>query len=92
MAAQESQARRYAPNLAGNGDVDAAIEDRQRKRSWQIEDALRLCERRGEFGAGFIELARLVYRKNDRRHEPKQAISRLAGREPGEDKAFTTYR
>jgi hypothetical protein len=37
---------------------------------WDIEDAPRLCERNGEFGPRFIELARSVYRHNDRARLP----------------------
>src|SRR5258708_6644575 len=32
-----------------------------------IEDKIRECERRQEFGSRFIELARAVYQNNDRR-------------------------
>ncbi|MBW3598340.1 MAG: tetratricopeptide repeat-containing glycosyltransferase family protein, partial [Planctomycetes bacterium] len=32
---------------------------------WEIEDAIRDCERRNDFGAEFVELARSVYRSND---------------------------
>ena len=34
---------------------------------WAIEDDIRECEKRREFGARLIELARAVYRNNDRR-------------------------
>ena len=34
---------------------------------WRIEDALRLCDREKDFGPEFVELARSVYRNNDRR-------------------------
>src|SRR3989338_11161562 len=32
---------------------------------WEIEDAIRECERKKDFGPRFIELARSVYKNND---------------------------
>jgi hypothetical protein len=46
---------------------------------WDAEDALRVCERDGDFGPGFVELARSVYRNNDRRAALKQLINWLLG-------------
>ncbi|MDH3734583.1 MAG: DUF6165 family protein [Gemmatimonadota bacterium] len=42
---------------------------------WGIEDEIREQERRGEFGARFVELARAVYTTNDRRSEAKRRIN-----------------
>jgi tetratricopeptide (TPR) repeat protein len=55
---------------------------------WQVEDALRACERQGEFGAPFIELARSVYRLNDHRAELKRQINDLAGSRLREEKSY----
>ncbi|HLF58981.1 MAG TPA: DUF6165 family protein, partial [Alphaproteobacteria bacterium] len=41
---------------------------------WEIEDAIRDCERAGDFGPRFIALARAVYRTNDRRAATKRRI------------------
>lgn len=46
---------------------------------WRAEDAIRACERAGDFGPAFIELARRVRRMNDRRAAMKAEIDRLAG-------------
>ena len=46
---------------------------------WEIEDAIRLCERNQDFGARFIELARSVYQQNDRRATLKRQINDLPG-------------
>ncbi|HQU43782.1 MAG TPA: tetratricopeptide repeat protein, partial [Pirellulales bacterium] len=46
---------------------------------WQIEDDIRDEERQEEFGARFIELARSVYRQNDRRAALKRQINELLG-------------
>ncbi len=40
---------------------------------WEIEDKIRECDRNGDFSARFVELARAVYRTNDRRAEVKRA-------------------
>lgn len=42
---------------------------------WQIEDDIRACEARGDFGPEFIRLARAVYRTNDRRSAVKREIN-----------------
>jgi hypothetical protein len=57
---------------------------------WDSEDRLRLCERAGNFGAGFVELARSVYLQNDRRAELKQ-LNALLGAPEGEPKAYPDY-
>jgi hypothetical protein len=46
---------------------------------WQVEDAIRECERNQDFGPSFIELARRVYQTNDRRAELKRQINQLLG-------------
>lgn len=42
---------------------------------WHIEDYKRNCERNQYFGDGFIDAARQVYLKNDRRAEIKKKIN-----------------
>jgi len=42
---------------------------------WDIEDRIRECERRKDFGDAFVELARSIYRLNDRRSEMKRRIN-----------------
>src|SRR5688500_4399570 len=48
---------------------------------WQIEDDIRECERDRDFGGRFVELARSVYRTNDKRAAAKREIDRLMGSE-----------
>ncbi len=55
---------------------------------WEIEDRLRACEARDEFGEEFIELARMVYRTNDRRARIKAEINRLTGSDIVEEKSY----
>src|SRR5262245_52845625 len=47
------------------------------ERLWEVEDALRACEAAGRFDARFVDLARQVYRHNDRRAALKRRINAL---------------
>ena len=48
---------------------------------WNIEDQIRIKEKNKEFDNTFIELARSVYFKNDKRAEIKKSINRLSNSE-----------
>jgi hypothetical protein len=61
------------------------------ERLWRIEDEIRLCERACEFGPDFVELARSVYRTNDRRTALKRAINDLLSARVLEEKAYPKY-
>ena len=61
------------------------------ERLWEIEDDIRDCERKRDFGERFIELAREVYRTNDRRAAAKRSINELLGSELVEEKNYTEY-
>ncbi len=58
---------------------------------WHIEDELRAHERDGRFDAAFVELARSVYRNNDRRAQLKRRINELTGSEIVEEKSYVRY-
>ena len=47
---------------------------------WDIEDEIRGCERAGDFGPKFVELARSVYFNNDNRAAIKRKIKCCWGR------------
>ena len=55
---------------------------------WRVEDEIRACERAGTFGPEFVELARSVYRENDRRAELKREINMLLGSAIVEEKSY----
>jgi hypothetical protein len=57
-------------------------------RLWTIEDALRTCEREGDFGPRFVALARSVYCENDTRAAIKRAINMLASSALVEEKSY----
>lgn len=61
------------------------------ERLWEIEDDIRDCERKRDFGERFIELARAVYRTNDRRAAAKRGINELLGSELVEEKDYADY-
>jgi tetratricopeptide (TPR) repeat protein len=56
---------------------------------WDIEEDIRQCERKGDFGPAFIELARRVYLTNDKRAALKRDINVLFGSAIVEEKYFT---
>lgn len=58
---------------------------------WVIEDQLREKERDGLFDDQFVELARSVYRVNDRRAAIKHQINQLSGSELIEEKQHPIY-
>lgn len=60
-------------------------------RLWDIEDELRALERSSNFGKRFIELARSVYRLNDRRSMLKRRINALTGSAVVEEKSYPAY-
>lgn len=59
---------------------------------WQIEDDLRRCEAAHDFGPHFVELARSVYRHNDRRAALKRKLNELLGARIVEEKSYALPR
>jgi hypothetical protein len=55
---------------------------------WDVEEAIRACDRRGDFGGSFVELARRVYQLNDRRAALKRAINLASGSDMVEQKSY----
>src|SRR5271166_4522090 len=41
---------------------------------WELEDAIRDCERRDDFGPDFVKVARQIYKTNDQRAAIKRRI------------------
>jgi len=61
-------------------------------RLWVIEDDIRECERRQDFGAEFVRLARAVYFENDERARIKRALNERLGSRLVEEKSYRDYR
>ena len=80
-------------NLPSGPKVDAAVEGLREvnRELWEIEDAIREHERAQDFGARFVELARAVYKTNDRRAALKREINELTGSRLREEKSYAAY-
>lgn len=74
---EESQLEQWLGELAA---VNEAL--------WEIEDEIRGCEARREFGDTFIALARAVYRHNDERCGIKRQINIATGSSIVEEKSY----
>jgi hypothetical protein len=81
------RALRLHPDL---GDREAELKQ-VNEGLWEVEDAIRDCERRKDFGPHFIELARAVYHENDRRSAIKRQINQLLGSALVEEKSYQPY-
>jgi hypothetical protein len=90
LAALVGRREEAVPRFAELARVESALQA-VNERLWQVEDELRLCERDGDFGPRFVELARSVYRNNDDRAALKRRISDLPGATFGEQKAYADY-
>ena len=58
---------------------------------WEIEDKIRAKESKGEFDNEFIQLARSVYKQNDRRVAIKREINNNYNSEIIEEKLYKKY-
>jgi len=58
---------------------------------WEIEDGKRLAEKNQKFDKSFIELARNVYKFNDKRSKIKNEINKISGSNIKEIKKYTSY-
>ena len=58
---------------------------------WSIEDDIRIKEKNQEFDKEFIDLARSIYRINDRRAEMKKEINVYTRSEILEEKSYEDY-
>lgn len=82
--------------LAGAPAIPGLAELREQLKAvnaalWQVEDDIRACERAGDFGPRFVELARSVYRHNDRRAALKAQINAAAGSAITDVKSYAPY-
>jgi len=78
------------PAPAGLTELRAALAA-VNQRLWTIEDQIREKDAQGEFGPGFVALARSVYRENDERWRIKRAINTLLGSGVVEEKVYSAY-
>ena len=55
---------------------------------WDLEDLIRECETKKDFGNEFIQLARSIYVTNDRRCEVKKRINIITNSDLVEEKSY----
>ena len=58
---------------------------------WDVEDKLRICEKKKDFGENFIKSAREVYFNNDKRSKIKSEINKILGSNIKEIKQYVNY-
>ena len=56
---------------------------------WWVEDSIRENEKQGVFDKEFVELARSVYKLNDKRFKLKKTINKLTHSELREEKLYS---
>jgi hypothetical protein len=82
--------RQSASAVSGVPELMAALRA-VNTRLWRIEDLIREKEAAGDFGPGFIALARAVYHQNDERGRIKQALNQRLGSVLVEEKQYSAY-
>jgi len=85
--AQLRQIRARLPRLSEIATPERELQS-VNTRLWEVEDDLRELEARADFGARFVELARSVYKLNDRRAALKYAINLATGSTIVEEKSY----
>jgi len=83
MSAAETPPPAIAAMLSGLLSVNLRL--------WRIEDRIREHEAAGDFGPGFVVLARSVYHENDERGRIKAAINRVMRSDVVEEKQYSPY-
>jgi hypothetical protein len=58
---------------------------------WELEDAIRDCERRADFGPDFVIVARRIYSTNDQRAAVKRRINLELNSAIIEEKSYSSY-
>ena len=84
----------WSAHPASHGDVSGLRAQLKavNERLWVIEDDIRICEKRQDFGAEFVRLARAVYFENDERARIKRDINLALGSALVEEKSYQDYR
>ena len=58
---------------------------------WEIEDQIRICEKKKDFTKKFVDLSRSVYLNNDKRAKIKLMINKLLNSNIKEIKQYVDY-
>ena len=80
-------------NINSSNEINVLYTDLKKinEQLWEIEDKIRLCEKNSDFKDKFIQLARDVYLKNDKRAKIKLEINKILGSNIQEVKQYTQY-
>ena len=80
-------------NINSSNEINVLYTDLKKinEQLWEIEDKIRLCEKNSDFKDKFIQLARDVYLKNDKRAKIKLEINKILGSNIKEVKQYTQY-
>ena len=80
-------------NINSSNEINVLYTDLKKinEQLWEIEDKVRLCEKNSDFKDKFIQLARDVYLKNDKRSKIKLEINKILGSNIQEIKQYTRY-
>ena len=80
-------------NINSSNEINILYTDLKKinEQLWEIEDKIRLCEKNSDFKDKFIQLARDVYLKNDKRSKIKLEINKILGSNIQEVKQYTQY-
>jgi uncharacterized protein YukE len=83
----------WADSPLSQTDVSPHVEKLKRVNEslWDIEDQIRLKETENTFDDDFIQLARSVYKYNDKRAAIKRELNHLLGSELMEEKSYPDY-
>ena len=80
-------------NINSSKEINVLYADLKKinEQLWETEDKIRLCEKNSDFKDKFIQLARDVYFKNDKRSKIKLEINKTLGSNIQEVKQYTQY-
>jgi hypothetical protein len=90
LAVLDAARRAHIPASAELTRLEAALKA-VNEALWVIEDDIRQCEADRDFGPKFVELARSVYKQNDKRAALKKDINLLTGSSIIEEKSYTEF-
>ena len=80
-------------NINSSNEINVLYADLKKinEQLWEIEDKIRLCEKKSDFTDKFIQLARDVYITNDKRSKTKLEINKILDSNIQEVKQYTQY-
>ena len=80
-------------NINSSNEIDILYKNLKEtnEKLWDIENEKRLCEKNSDFNSKFVQLAREVYKENDRRSKIKLEINKVLGSNIKEVKQYTEY-